>query len=75
MLASKWSFQKQQQRSLSVHEYLSMRILEDLNIKVPKGKVAKTPEEAFLAAQELRKSATCVHLSPLYLIQCCNTVQ
>ncbi|XP_065056029.1 succinate--CoA ligase [ADP-forming] subunit beta, mitochondrial-like [Rhopilema esculentum] len=56
VLASKWSSQKQQQRSLSVHEYLSMKILEDLNIKVPNGKVAKTPEEAFLAAQELQSN-------------------
>ena len=36
-----------------MHEYLSMKILNDLGIKVPNGKVARTPEEAYEAAKEL----------------------
>lgn len=33
-----------------------MNILTGLNIKVPNGKVARTPEEAFKVAQELGKN-------------------
>ena len=52
-LPLRWN--NQQKRSLSVHEYLSMKILNDLDIKVPNGKVARTPDEAYEAAKELGK--------------------
>ncbi|XP_051870202.1 succinate--CoA ligase [ADP-forming] subunit beta, mitochondrial-like [Pristis pectinata] len=44
---------QQQQRNLSLHEYLSIRLLEDAGISVPKGKVASTPEEAYNAAKAI----------------------
>eukprot|EP00794_Sanderia_malayensis_P010987 gene10987-12150_t len=51
---SRWNNQHQQQkRSLSVHEYLSMELLENIGVKVPKGKVARTPDEVYKIAQEL----------------------
>ncbi|XP_062978821.1 succinate--CoA ligase [ADP-forming] subunit beta, mitochondrial-like [Elgaria multicarinata webbii] len=43
----------QQQRNLSLHEYLSMKLLKDAGISVPHGLVAKTPEEAYKAAKEI----------------------
>ncbi|XP_039601176.1 succinate--CoA ligase [ADP-forming] subunit beta, mitochondrial [Polypterus senegalus] len=45
--------QKQQHRSLSLHEYLSIGLLKECGISVPKGMVANSPEEAFSAAKEL----------------------
>ena len=44
---------KNQQRSLSVHEYLAFDMLRDANVKVPKGGVAGTPKEAFEIAKSL----------------------
>ncbi|XP_078265472.1 succinate--CoA ligase [ADP-forming] subunit beta, mitochondrial-like isoform X2 [Rhinoraja longicauda] len=44
---------QQQQRNLSLHEYLSIRLLEDAGISVPKGKVASTAEEAYDAAKAI----------------------
>ena len=52
-VSSRWSNQKQPNRSLSIHEYLSMELMEEIGIKVPKGKVARTPEEAYQVAKEL----------------------
>ncbi|KAM4045471.1 succinate--CoA ligase [ADP-forming] subunit beta, mitochondrial [Anomaloglossus baeobatrachus] len=43
----------QQQRNLSLHEYLSMGLLKDAGIAIPKGFVAKTPEEAYSVAKEI----------------------
>ena len=43
----------QPRRSLSIHEYLSMNLLKDYQIPIPKGGVAKTPEEAFQVAKQL----------------------
>eukprot|EP00158_Paraphelidium_tribonemae_P001968 Partr_v1_DN25002_c0_g1_i2_m50992 putative beta' subunit len=40
-------------RNLSVHEYLSMNILKDYTINIPRGKVARTPAEALAAARTL----------------------
>uniref|UniRef100_UPI0010A01ACD succinate--CoA ligase [ADP-forming] subunit beta, mitochondrial-like n=1 Tax=Podarcis muralis TaxID=64176 RepID=UPI0010A01ACD len=43
----------QQQRSLSLHEYLCMKLLKDAGISVPYGLVAKTPEEAYQVARDI----------------------
>jgi len=44
---------KQQVRNLSVHEYLSMGLLEKYSIKTPRGSVAFTADEAYNAAKKL----------------------
>ncbi|KAI0244763.1 succinate--CoA ligase beta chain [Massospora cicadina] len=46
-------FCKTQTRNLSIHEYLSVGLLEQYGIKAPKGKIAKTPQEAFQVAKSL----------------------
>ncbi|KAG0035995.1 beta' subunit [Podila clonocystis] len=43
----------QQKRFLSIHEYLSMELLQKQGIKTPRGGVAKTGAEAFEVAQKL----------------------
>ncbi|XP_060104202.1 succinate--CoA ligase [ADP-forming] subunit beta, mitochondrial-like [Heteronotia binoei] len=45
--------QPQQRRGLSLHEYLSMKLLKEAGISVPEGLLAKTPEEAYKAAKKL----------------------
>ncbi|XP_068021375.1 succinate--CoA ligase [ADP-forming] subunit beta, mitochondrial [Melanerpes formicivorus] len=45
--------QHQQQRRLSLHEYLSMGLLKEAGISVPHGLVAKSPEEAYKIAKEI----------------------
>uniref|UniRef100_H3ALN3 Succinate-CoA ligase ADP-forming subunit beta n=1 Tax=Latimeria chalumnae TaxID=7897 RepID=H3ALN3_LATCH len=45
--------QQQQQRNLSLHEYLSMELLKDAGIPVPKGLVASSPEEAYTVAKAI----------------------
>ncbi|ORY06290.1 succinate-CoA ligase [Basidiobolus meristosporus CBS 931.73] len=45
--------QSNQRRFLSIHEYLSMGLLKKYGVKVPKGDVAKTSQEAFDVAQRL----------------------
>ncbi|KAI9298654.1 succinate-CoA ligase [Neoconidiobolus thromboides FSU 785] len=47
------SFNNTQSRNLSIHEYLSVDLLKDYGIKVPKGSVAKTPKEALDVAKAL----------------------
>ncbi|XP_058035345.1 succinate--CoA ligase [ADP-forming] subunit beta, mitochondrial-like [Ahaetulla prasina] len=42
-----------QRRCLSLHEYLSMQLLKEAGVSVPKALVAKTPEEAFQAAKKI----------------------
>ncbi|KAJ1921934.1 succinate--CoA ligase beta chain [Mycoemilia scoparia] len=42
---------KQQSRNLSIHEYLSADLLSKAGVKVPKGVVATTAEEAFQSAK------------------------
>ena len=42
-------------RTLSIHEYLSLNLLQNAGIEIPKGKVATTPDEVFKIAQDLRK--------------------
>ncbi|KAJ2740169.1 beta' subunit, partial [Coemansia sp. BCRC 34490] len=46
----------QQVRNLSIHEYMSANLLSEAGIKVPKGSVATTPEEAYQAAKKLGTS-------------------
>ncbi|KAI8873060.1 succinate-CoA ligase [Ramicandelaber brevisporus] len=43
----------QQTRNLSIHEYLSVEIMQKAGVSTPKGFAAKTPEEAFAAASKL----------------------
>ncbi|CAI5789377.1 succinate--CoA ligase [Podarcis lilfordi] len=43
----------QQQRSLSLHEYLCMKLLKDAGVSVPYGLVARTPEEAYQVARNM----------------------
>ncbi|KAL2919548.1 succinate--CoA ligase beta chain [Polyrhizophydium stewartii] len=45
--------QPHQQRNLSIHEHLSMGLLQKYGIKTPRGAVAKTPAEAERIAKEL----------------------
>uniref|UniRef100_A0A8B9QBQ7 succinate--CoA ligase (ADP-forming) n=1 Tax=Apteryx owenii TaxID=8824 RepID=A0A8B9QBQ7_APTOW len=45
--------QRQQQRRLSLHEYLSMGLLQEAGISVPHGLVARSPEEAYKIAKEI----------------------
>ncbi|KAF9427817.1 Succinate--CoA ligase [ADP-forming] subunit beta, mitochondrial, partial [Entomortierella beljakovae] len=44
---------QQQKRFLSIHEYLSMGLLEKQGINTPKGYVAKSGAEAYTAAEKL----------------------
>ncbi|KAF1986945.1 succinate-CoA ligase [Aulographum hederae CBS 113979] len=43
----------QQKRALSIHEYLSADMLKSYGIGVPKGDVARTPQEAETVAQKI----------------------
>ncbi|OWK00717.1 SUCLA2 [Cervus elaphus hippelaphus] len=45
--------QHQQQRNLSLHEYLSMELLQEAGVSIPKGHVAKSPDEAYAIAKKL----------------------
>ncbi|XP_005071025.1 succinate--CoA ligase [ADP-forming] subunit beta, mitochondrial [Mesocricetus auratus] len=45
--------QQQQQRNLSLHEYLSMELLQEAGVSVPKGFVAKSSDEAYAIAKKL----------------------
>uniref|UniRef100_A0A2K6U5E3 Succinate--CoA ligase [ADP-forming] subunit beta, mitochondrial n=1 Tax=Saimiri boliviensis boliviensis TaxID=39432 RepID=A0A2K6U5E3_SAIBB len=45
--------QQQQQRNLSLHEYMSMELLQEAGVSVPKGYVAKSPDEAYAIAKKL----------------------
>lgn len=45
--------QQQQQRRLSLHEYLSMGLLKEAGISVPHGVVANSPDEAYKIAKEI----------------------
>ncbi|KAG0253491.1 Succinate--CoA ligase [ADP-forming] subunit beta, mitochondrial, partial [Linnemannia exigua] len=44
---------QQQKRFLSIHEYLSMELLQKQGIKTPRGGVAKTGAEAYAVAKKL----------------------
>ncbi|XP_041052336.1 succinate--CoA ligase [ADP-forming] subunit beta, mitochondrial-like isoform X2 [Carcharodon carcharias] len=45
--------QQQQQRNLSLHEYLSMDLLKNVGISIPKGQVASSADEAFKVAKAI----------------------
>ncbi|XP_069749843.1 succinate--CoA ligase [ADP-forming] subunit beta, mitochondrial [Narcine bancroftii] len=45
--------QQKGKRDLSLHEYLSMDLLKDAGIRIPKGQVASSADEAFKAAKEI----------------------
>ncbi|KAB0359147.1 hypothetical protein FD754_003303, partial [Muntiacus muntjak] len=42
-----------QQRNLSLHEYLSMELLQEAGVSIPKGHVAKSPDEAYAITKKL----------------------
>ena len=44
---------KVQQRNLSLHEYLSMEILQQYKVNIPRGKVAHSAAEALKVAKTL----------------------
>uniref|UniRef100_A0A672P2U1 Succinate--CoA ligase [ADP-forming] subunit beta, mitochondrial n=2 Tax=Sinocyclocheilus grahami TaxID=75366 RepID=A0A672P2U1_SINGR len=43
----------QQQRNLSLHEYMSIGLLKEAGISVPAGLVASTPDEAYAVAKQI----------------------
>uniref|UniRef100_A0A2K5JUA2 ATP-grasp domain-containing protein n=1 Tax=Colobus angolensis palliatus TaxID=336983 RepID=A0A2K5JUA2_COLAP len=45
--------QQQQQKNLSLHEYMSMELLQEDGVSVPKGYVAQSPDEAYAVAKKL----------------------
>ncbi|KAI3356301.1 hypothetical protein L3Q82_017198 [Scortum barcoo] len=45
--------QQQQQRSLSLHEYMSIGLLKEAGISVPDGMVASSSEEAYAVAKQI----------------------
>ncbi|KAG9294242.1 hypothetical protein G9A89_021601 [Geosiphon pyriformis] len=45
----------QQKRFLAIHEYLSMDLLKRYGVNIPKGSVARTPQEAYEVTQKLGK--------------------
>lgn len=47
--------QQQQQRNLSLHEYMSIGLLKEAGIAVPHGMVASSPEEAYSVAKQIGK--------------------
>ncbi|KAK7938696.1 hypothetical protein WMY93_002022 [Mugilogobius chulae] len=44
---------QQQQRALSLHEYMSIGLLKEAGISVPEGKVASSSEEAYAVAKQI----------------------
>lgn len=53
LFLTNFSFSFFKSRNLSLHEYLSMGLLEKYGVKVPKGAVAKSAEEAYKVANNL----------------------
>lgn len=45
--------QLQQQRNLSLHEYMSIGLLKEAGISVPAGMVAGSSEEAYTVAKQI----------------------
>lgn len=64
--------QQQQQRSLSLHEYMSIGLLKEAGISVPAGLVASSPDEAYSVAKEIgestKSSGTSSHLLLYFLL-------
>lgn len=46
---------QQQQRNLSLHEYMSIGLLKEAGISVPAGMVASSSEEAYAVAKQIGK--------------------
>lgn len=46
---------QQQQRSLSLHEYMSLGLLKEAGISVPAGMVASSSDEAYAVAKQIGK--------------------
>lgn len=44
---------QQQQRNLSLHEYMSIGLLKEAGISVPAGMVASSSEEAYAVAKQI----------------------
>lgn len=44
---------QQQQRNLSLHEYMSIGLLKEAGISVPDGMVANSAEEAYTVAKQI----------------------
>ncbi|XP_061775386.1 succinate--CoA ligase [ADP-forming] subunit beta, mitochondrial-like [Nerophis ophidion] len=59
VLAGSWGLtgghvcQLQQQRSLSLHEYMSIGLLKEAGIAVPEGMVAASPDQAYSVAKQI----------------------
>ncbi|XP_042084883.1 succinate--CoA ligase [ADP-forming] subunit beta, mitochondrial-like [Haplochromis burtoni] len=47
---------QQQQRNLSLHEYMSIGLLKEAGISVPAGMVANSSEEAYAVAKQIGKA-------------------
>ncbi|KAF3694395.1 Succinate--CoA ligase [ADP-forming] subunit beta, mitochondrial [Channa argus] len=50
---------QQQQRNLSLHEYMSIGLLKEAGISVPAGMVASSSEEAYAVAKQIVPQARC----------------
>ncbi|KAG9349197.1 hypothetical protein JZ751_027640 [Albula glossodonta] len=48
--------QQQQQRNLSLHEYMSIGLLKEAGVAVPAGMVASSPEEAYSIAKQIEEA-------------------
>lgn len=46
---------QQQQRNLSLHEYMSLGLLKEAGISVPAGMVASSSDEAYAVAKQIGK--------------------
>ncbi|XP_035828598.1 succinate--CoA ligase [ADP-forming] subunit beta, mitochondrial isoform X2 [Aplysia californica] len=53
LLPQQNAVQNQQRRNLSIHEHMSMELLRDAGVAVPRFKVANTADEVFKDAQEI----------------------
>ncbi|KAH9493061.1 beta' subunit, partial [Bulinus truncatus] len=52
-LQNVWSVQTQQKRNLSIHEHMSMELLRDAGIAVPRFRVATSVDEVYKDAKEI----------------------
>lgn len=52
---------QQQQRNLSLHEYMSIGLLKEAGISVPAGMVANSSEEAYAVAKQIGKAEQVVN--------------
>lgn len=63
---------QQQQRNLSLHEYMSIGLLKEAGISVPAGLVASSSEEAYAAAKQIgelrRVCSSCCDVVILFVL-------